>query len=173
MRPAAHSQPCAVLFHTCPADAVDSGSSSDNEGSSREQDGDSEDEAAGAGSDDESSAAGPSQPPNPQAVLTGRAAGGFGLEFNPVRQGVLLGGDSQGGVQLWDVSSSSGGTSSSNGGAVARIPALQVRGRGACLGRGSAGLDEGLHVRSELSTVHHTCSSGLCACGCYHRKRGQ
>lgn len=37
------------------------------------------------------------------AVLAGRSAGGFGLEFNPVTTGLLLGADLEGGIQLWDV----------------------------------------------------------------------
>jgi hypothetical protein len=70
--------------------------------------------------------------PHPQAVLVGRSAGGFGLEFNPVKTGLLLGGDSQGGVQLWDVgalgsSSSSGSDGGSSSAPPARVQPLQVR----------------------------------------------
>jgi hypothetical protein len=65
-------------------------------------------------------------------VLTaaGRSAGGFGLEFNPVKPGLLLGADLQGGVQLWDVghlSSSSGGSNSGSTGRSVEVQAMQVR----------------------------------------------
>jgi len=104
------------------ADASDAGS---------EHDSGSEEGSASVSTADEADPT----PPHPQAVLTGRPAGGFGLEFNPVRSGLLLGGDAEGGVQLWDVEgfcsngsgSSGGGGGSSGGGAVRRIPPVQVR----------------------------------------------
>lgn len=76
----------------------------------------------------DSDSSGPTEPPNPQAVLTGRTAGGFALEFNPQKQALLLGGDLAGGVQLWDVAaaSSSGGSSSGSSSAAQRIKPLQV-----------------------------------------------
>jgi hypothetical protein len=105
-------------------DAAEGSHSSGSQAS--EHDADDADDADDAESASEaasaSDTAGPTEPPHPQAVLTGRAAGGFGLEFNPVKQHVLLGGDSQGGVQLWDVTAVS---SSSSG--VPRIAPVQVR----------------------------------------------
>ncbi|KAF6258744.1 WD40-repeat-containing domain protein [Scenedesmus sp. NREL 46B-D3] len=62
------------------------------------------------------------------AVLGGREAGGYALEWNPEQPGLLLAADVAGGMQLYDVQrgsrrSSSGGSSSSTG--QAQIPPLQ------------------------------------------------
>lgn len=110
-------------------DGAAEGSSSGSQASdASEQDPDNADDDAESASEvaSASDTTGPTEPPHPQAVLTGRAAGGFGLEFNPVKQNILLGGDSQGGVQLWDVTGANSSSSSSSGG-VPRIPPVQVR----------------------------------------------
>jgi hypothetical protein len=82
----------------------------------------------------ESDGSGPTEPAQPQAVLvSGRRAGGYGLEWNPQKQNILLAGDSAGGVQLWDVAaacSSSSGSGGSNGASsrvAPRVSAVQVR----------------------------------------------
>lgn len=66
----------------------------------------------------------PDHPPEQTAVLGGRSAGGFGLEWNPVHEGLLLGADVQGSVQIWDVGSSS---SSSTKGAVIEPVWVSIR----------------------------------------------
>jgi hypothetical protein len=49
------------------------------------------------------------------AVLGGRDAGGFALEWNPVLPGLLLAADVRGGVQLYDVQRGGSSSSSSSG----------------------------------------------------------
>lgn len=82
----------------------------------------------------------PAPPSNPQAILAGRSAGGFGLEWNPVEPWLLLGADLQGGVQLWDVEAYSSGSSSGSGSG--------SRGGGPLSGRRSCSRMQPLQVRA-------------------------
>jgi hypothetical protein len=60
------------------------------------------------------------------AVLGGRQAGGYALEWNPVLPGLLLAADVAGGVQLYDLQRGSSSSSSSSGSGQPQIQPLQV-----------------------------------------------
>jgi WD40 repeat protein len=87
---------------------------------------DSEDDKVTASGHSGDSAGGGCSKPPPEAVaavLGGRGAGGYALEWNPTVPGLLLAADISGGVQLYDVQR---GSSSSSSSGRAEVQPLQV-----------------------------------------------